>query len=211
MRGKTQAAVAAAFICWAGAAGAGEGLLGRYEQAAGRGFAPVYGQAQPPIGYVDFCARNEAECRSLGGSHGKVRLSPERWRQLNEVNQAVNRKIAPASDQELYGLAEHWTVPADAGDCEDYVLLKKRRLEGLGFAAGSLLVTVVLDEQGEGHAVLMVRSNAGDLVLDNRRDEIKRWSDTRYHYLKRQSESDPRKWLALTPRIAPDSGAIAGN
>jgi predicted transglutaminase-like cysteine proteinase len=69
----------------------------------------------------------------------------------------------------------------------------------------------VLDEQGDGHAVLLARTESGDLVLDNRRDEIKRWTETRYQFLKRQSEQNPRKWLALTPKSAPDSGAIAGN
>ena len=108
-------------------------------------------------------------------------------------------------------MPEYWTLPADAVDCEDYVLLKKHRLEALGFGPDTLLITVVLDERGDGHAVLMVRTQAGDFVLDNRRDEIKRWGETRYQFLKRQSAENPRKWLALTPRSAPESGAIAGN
>lgn len=212
MSGKTKAVIVVMFIvCWAGAAGAGEELLRSFKQAGGRAFAPIYGQAQPPIGFVEFCARDAAECRPLGSTARKVRLTPKRWRQLQEVNSAINRRIAPASDLELYGIAEHWALPTDAGDCEDYVLLKKRQLQGLGFAAEALLIAVVLDEQSEGHAVLMVRTDAGDLVLDNRRDEIKRWTETRYQFLKRQSEENPRKWLALTRNSAPDSGAIAGN
>jgi predicted transglutaminase-like cysteine proteinase len=212
MLGKTKAAIVVGFIiCWAGAAGAGEEILRSFKQAGGRAYAPIYGQAQPPIGFVDFCAREMTECRPLTSRARKIRLTPQRWRQLQEVNSAVNRAIAPASDIELYGIAEHWVVPSDAGDCEDYVLLKKRQLQRLGFAAETLLITVVLDEQGDGHAVLLARTESGDLVLDNRRDEIKRWTETRYQFLKRQSEQNPRKWLALTPKIAPDSGAIAGN
>jgi predicted transglutaminase-like cysteine proteinase len=129
MLGKTKAAIIVGFIiCWAGAAGAGEEILRSFKQAGGRAYAPIYGQAPPPIGFVDFCARETAECRPLTPRARKIRLTPQRWRQLQEVNSAVNRRIAPASDIELYGVAEHWVMPTDAGDCEDYVLLKKRQL-----------------------------------------------------------------------------------
>lgn len=211
MWGKTRGGIVVAFICWAGAAGAGDGLLGSLGHAGGKVYAPVYGEAQPPVGFLDFCSRESAQCLPVKARGGEVRLTPDRWRQLNEVNLLANKKVAPASDVDVYGLPEYWAFPADAGDCEDYVLLKKRRLEALGFSPDTLLITVVLDERGEGHAVLMVRTQAGDFVLDNRRDEIKRWGETRYQYLKRQSAENPRKWLALTPRSAPDSGAIAGN
>ena len=78
-------------------------------------------------------------------------------------------------------------IPTDAGDCEDYLLLKKRYLEGLDFPAAALLITVVLDEKNEGHAVLTVTTDEGDFILDNRRNEIRRWADVDYTYLKRQS------------------------
>jgi predicted transglutaminase-like cysteine proteinase len=124
-------------------------------------------------------------------------MSPDRWNLLYQVNAYVNGKIAPVSDQEQYGQPEYWVYPTDAGDCEDYVLLKKRKLEDLGFPASSLLITVVLDEKTEGHAVLTVATDQGDYVLDNRRDEVLRWSDTAYTYLKRQSSADPKVWMAL--------------
>ena len=98
----------------------------------------------------------------------------------------------------LYAVPERWDYPVYAGDCEDYVLLKKRELEKLGFSSHALLITVVLDEAGEGHAVLMVSTNQGDFVLDNRRDAVIRWTDTRYRFLKRQSQDDPRLWVALS-------------
>jgi predicted transglutaminase-like cysteine proteinase len=85
-----------------------------------------------------------------------------------------------------------------AGDCEDFVLLKKRYLEGLGFPAESLLITVVLDERGDGHAVLTVATDKGDFILDNRRTDVMRWSQASYHFLKRQSQEDPRLWVALS-------------
>jgi predicted transglutaminase-like cysteine proteinase len=164
-------------------------------------YTPVYGKTLPPIGYVNFCARNASECRSMRpatNAQTTIDLTPKRWSELKQINLFVNAHITPVSDQEQYNVPEHWGYPSGAGDCEDYVLLKKRYLEGLGFPAESLLITVVLDEVGDGHAVLTARTNAGDYILDNRRDTIQRWSETRYQFLKRQSQEDPTVWMALT-------------
>lgn len=168
--------------------------------------ARVHGEASPPIGYVGFCSSHPDECAPKGEVVKRIDLSPERWLQLREVNGFVNGKISPVSDLELYGKPEFWTYPTDAGDCEDYLLLKKRYLEGMGFPASTLLITVVLDEKNEGHAILTVAAKDGDFILDNRRDDILRWSDTNYRYLKRQSAADPRRWVALV-KTAP---AVAG-
>ena len=164
-------------------------------------YTPVYGQTLPPVGYVNFCARNAVECRSVrpaANARTTFSLTPKRWSVLKQINLFVNAQVTPISDQELYNVPEHWGYPAGAGDCEDYVLLKKRYLEGLGFPAEALLITVVLDEAGDGHAVLTARTDAGDYILDNRRDAIQRWSETRYQFLKRQSQKDPQVWMALT-------------
>ncbi|CAN5365265.1 transglutaminase-like cysteine peptidase [soil metagenome] len=172
-------------------------------------FATIFGSALPPIGFVDFCSRNPGDCKPAGGRQMHLPMTPERWDRLYQVNSYVNGKIAPVSDEELYGKAEYWTIPTDAGDCEDYLLLKKRYLQDMGFPAEALLVTVVLDEHGQGHAVLTVTADQGDFVLDNRRNEILRWSDTNYRYLKRQSAADPRVWVSLTNQVQGAEGNIA--
>ena len=177
-------------------------------------YTPVYGKTLPPIGYVNFCARNAGECRSLRpaeNTKSTISLTSKRWSELKQINLFVNAHITPVSDQEQHNVPEHWDYPAGAGDCEDYVLLKKRYLEGLGFPAEALLITVVLDEAGDGHAVLTVRTDAGDFILDNRRDTIQRWSETRYQFLKRQSQQDPQVWMALTNKERRKStSAISG-
>jgi predicted transglutaminase-like cysteine proteinase len=162
-------------------------------------FTPVYGKALPPVGYVDFCNRHPDDCKASGGK-------------VDQVNNYVNSKITPESDQDLYGKPEYWEYPVDAGDCEDYLLLKRKYLLGLGFPADSLLITVVLDEKNEGHAVLTVTADTGDYVLDNRRDDVRRASDTNYKFLKRQSPENPREWVALfrqkPARTAPITAAL---
>ncbi len=159
--------------------------------------ATIFGKSLPPVGYVTFCARGEEECKFIGGKAERLAMSPESWNMLNQVNTYVNGKIKPESDVDLYHVPEYWAYPTTAGDCEDYVLLKKRYLQGMGFSPDELLITVLLDEKGEGHAVLTVTTDGGDFILDNRRDEILRWDQTDYKFLKRQSQNDPKQWVSL--------------
>ncbi len=207
MRGKTskimRAGLAACLALGGAMAGGGSALAKKTNFSAAHGYyAKAYGKALPPIGFVNFCARHPADCRPIPMRVKKLRLDPARWDLLLQVNSFVNRKIAPVTDQELYNQPEVWEYPRTAGDCEDYVLLKKRYLEGLGFPAETLLITVVLDEKGGGHAVLMVRTDSGDFILDNRRDRVLPWFKTGYRYIKRQSQAHPGKWVSLSTRGA---------
>ena len=66
-----------------------------------------------------------------------------------------------------------------------------------GWPREALLVTVVRDNRGEGHAVLTVITDEGDYILDNQKKDILIWSDTGYHFIKRQSQSNPNVWVSL--------------
>jgi predicted transglutaminase-like cysteine proteinase len=157
----------------------------------------IFGKSLPPVGYVHFCSTGAEECKFKGNREDRIALSRNKWDMLNQVNLYVNGKIKPESDQDLYHVAELWAYPTTAGDCEDYVLLKKRYLQGLGFSPSQMLITVLLDEKGEGHAVLTLVTDSGDFILDNRRNEILRWDHTDYKFLKRQSSFDPKQWVSL--------------
>ncbi|MEO6609565.1 MAG: transglutaminase-like cysteine peptidase [Aestuariivirga sp.] len=164
-----------------------------------RPYAQEYGTSLPPMGYVAFCARGEAECKAKASTHERVKLTPQIWDMVSAVNLSVNTHVIPMSDEEQYGVPDYWTYPVKAGDCEDYALEKKRELVALGVAPRDLLMTVVLDENGEGHAILTVATDKGDYMLDNRRNEILRWDQTHYKFLKRQSQLDPMQWVSLKP------------
>jgi len=182
------------------------------KQLEGPEFANEFGQSLPPVGFVKFCASNPEECRSVGRNTKRMSMTPDDWTTLFQINRAVNVAVKPMSDMDLYGVEERWAYPQDdAGDCEDYLLLKKRELEKLGFHAGSLLITVVLDEKNDGHAVLTVATEKGDYVLDNRRNDILLWKDTGYTFLKRQSPHDPRRWMALTGAKSDGTLVSSGN
>jgi predicted transglutaminase-like cysteine proteinase len=172
-------------------------VYGNFEMPGHAPRAAEFGKAVPPIGYVAFCGRGEDECKFTGGKAETLNVSTENWDQIEQVNRYVNTKIRPASDMELYHVPDYWTYPVDAGDCEDYVLLKKRYLQGMGFNPDLLLITVVLDENHEGHAVLTIPTSKGDYVLDNRRMGILRWDDTGYTFLKRQSQQQSNQWVSL--------------
>lgn len=159
----------------------------------------VYGVAQPPYGFVQFCERMPSECRTGTVQEQRFNATAERLTELDKVNRQVNAEIAPATDLEIYGQTEYWTIPSRRGDCEDYALLKRKRLIARGWPASSLLMTVVRDEKGEGHAVLTARTTQGDFVLDNKVNEIKIWYRTGYQYVMRQSYLNPRIWMILDP------------
>jgi predicted transglutaminase-like cysteine proteinase len=171
--------------------------------------APTFGPTLPPVGFVKFCGRRPEACAARAAGAVRPQLGARQWELVRRVNAAVNAGIAPASDEQVYGEAEHWDYPATRGDCEDYALLKQRYLEALGLPRSSLLLTVVLDDQQEGHAVLTLATSEGDFILDNRRDVVRRWSDSDYTFLKRQSQRDPRDWVALVPDPQGVTGTVA--
>ena len=160
-------------------------------------FMRVYGRSLPPIGHVGFCKQFPSQCERHGPKQDKMELTLERKADLRAVNNLVNRMIRPVSDMSLYGRIEHWTYPNGKGDCEDYVLLKQRLLIERGWPASSLLITILRDENNEGHAVLTARTSAGDFLLDNKRAEILTWNEAPYTFVKRQSARDPKKWISL--------------
>jgi predicted transglutaminase-like cysteine proteinase len=175
-------------------------------------FIKSFGDTLPPIGYVTFCQEHQGDCRPGPRFADRIQLTAAKYRQIEEVNAAVNTEIAPVTDLELYGKAEVWTYPTTKCDCEDYVLLKRRILIERGFPESTLLITVVRDENNEGHAVLTVRTDAGDFVLDNKRRDIVRWADTPYTFIKRQSEKNPLVWISLLPpETAPQTTVSASN
>jgi predicted transglutaminase-like cysteine proteinase len=157
----------------------------------------VIGAARPPVGYIQFCKSFPRDCVVAAAAPEPVKLTRRSLRELDRVNRLLNTRIAPKTDQELYGTAERWTYPGEAGDCEDYVLAKRKLLMEAGFPRQALLITVVRDQKGDGHAVLTVVTDRGDLVLDNQRDDILPWDRTEYRYVKRQSERDPNAWVMV--------------
>lgn len=163
----------------------------------------TYGNAQPPYGFMRFCDTHPQECTSDAVGLGRFNLTPAGRADLEDINRLVNATIEPITDLELYGVTEHWTLPSDKGDCEDYALLKRKKLMERGWPASALLMTVVKDEKGDGHAVLTARTRQGDYILDNKTPKVLLWSKVPYEFMMRQSSLNPRAWVSLDPSHAP--------
>jgi predicted transglutaminase-like cysteine proteinase len=164
---------------------------------------------RPPAGWIEFCERQPGECAGATMAPRDFAPTSEAWKDLVRVNKRVNETIKPLTDLEHWGVVERWSYPDDGyGDCEDYVLLKRRMLMQAGWPRQALLITVVRDKRGDGHAVLTVKTDKGEFILDNQNEEVVLWSETGYRFVKRQSQNDPNVWIALgDPRPAPATAA----
>lgn len=151
---------------------------------------PVAQAENAPLGYQLMCLKNPNAAECKGGGAAKVKVTTNVMATLKRVNTHVNRTIKPKYDNDG---TDVWTVNASAGDCEDYVLTKRRQLINSGIPAGSLRIAYVKTRRGEDHAILIVKTNGKDLVLDNLTATIKPLSQTGYRVIS-MSGSNPRKW-----------------
>lgn len=168
----------------------------------------VLANASPPIGAYQFCKEIPSDCKNPAGDEGALVLTEDLWKTILKVNYETNSKITPMTDMEIYGVEERWAYPTTVGDCEDYALLKRKLLIDAGISPSDLLMTVVLQPNGDGHAVLTVRTDRGDFILDNMRNKVLLWADTEYTYLKRQNAADPARWVKLQDGRAVAVGSV---
>lgn len=149
-----------------------------------------------PDGFADVCNRYDWACAagSKGQVRGKALLSLAR-----EVNNAINHQYRQVTDRSQYGTEEVWALPTSSrgGDCEDFVLAKKHTLIEAGVAPGRLLIATVLDRRRALHAVLVLRTEEGDFVLDNLNNRVKGWQETGYSFLRMQNPDAPHRWNAV--------------
>jgi predicted transglutaminase-like cysteine proteinase len=192
--GRQRGAIAAAAMGLAVLATGAASAQSRQQMA----YAPVGQQASAPIGWLQFCTTNRADCDVTAMRPANADLDERRWKELLRINHEVNQEIEPVTDMDHWGIPEVWSYPTDGkGDCEDYVLEKRKRLIAAGWPRQALLITVVRDKRGDGHAILTVRTDRGDFVLDNQEPRVKAWTDTGYQFVKRQSQEHPNRWVSL--------------
>jgi len=167
-------------------------------------------EAKAPWGWTDFCMRHSDECNVPDSPIVSISLTTERWKLIQDINTGVNASIHEASDQDVYSAPERWEYPTSgAGDCEDFALEKRKQLINAGLPRQALLMTVVTDENGFGHAILTVRTSNGDFELDNRTDRVLAWEATGYGFVKQQAQDNPNHWVRLGGPTAPLMTATA--
>jgi predicted transglutaminase-like cysteine proteinase len=161
------------------------------------------GATPTPRGYYEICKLGSVVCEQSGQGRGGVRggtlvqLTAVRRSELDQVNASVNRSIRPETDAHVFGVRDAWKAGGPEGDCEDFAITKKQELMRRGWPSQALLLAIVRTRSAEEHAVLVVRTTSGDLVLDNLRDETRLWGRTEYRGEKIQSPNDNWAWLRL--------------
>ena len=206
MRYRIGTALAAALATWlaAGEAGAAQTLASLPSRTAP---AEALGEARPVIAWTAFCRKYPGECAVDRNEPAQIALAPTVWQQIVATNRRVNASVRAVTDLDHWGQPDIWDLAEDgAGDCEDFQLLKRHLLAEAGLPRRAMRMTVVIDEKGEGHAVLMVRTDRGDLILDNKTDAILPWHQTGYTYVKRESQ-DAASWVSLGGATSPVSTA----
>jgi predicted transglutaminase-like cysteine proteinase len=172
--------------------------------------AEIVSEGRAPIGWADFCISYPTECLQPTLAPENLSLTPTNWTTLQRVNRTVNTAIEQVEDIDLFGVTERWAYPdSGRGDCEDIVLMKRHHLMAQGFPRQALLITVVRDKEGAGHAVLTVKTDRGDFILDNKDARILPWEATGYVFVKRQSQENPNRWVMIGPP-APSGLTVAG-
>ncbi len=165
--------------------------------------APDLGQARPIVGWVEFCARYASECAVDPSEPAQVTLTPRLWQTVTGINRQVNTSLRAVTDMEHWGVPDRWDLAEDgSGDCEDFQLLKRKLLAQAGLPRRAMRMTVVIDEKGEGHAVLMLRTDRGDLVLDNKTSAVLPWHRTGYTFIKREGQASAA-WVSLGRATTP--------
>lgn len=164
--------------------------------------ASVGASTSVPYGWLDFCHRRPRECKVPALQATSVKLTAQNMSILKRINRKANRSIKPVSNYDHWGtMMDHWDYPVDGkGDCKIYALYKRKLLQEAGFPRQALLMTVVRDLNNEGHTILTVKTDKGDLILDNLVDEIRPWNATGYYFLKRQSQQNPNVWVSIDQR-----------
>lgn len=187
-----------AALCAAVCLGAAGQVAG---EQTGHGFQPIAmkSNTKTPVGARQFCVERPDECREASGGAGPVKLTVGARRQLDTINRRVNGRVTAVTDQDYYGQREVWTYPDQGfGDCEDFALEKRRELMRKGWPSSALRMALVRQRNGEAHAVLLVTTDRGDLVLDNLVADVLDWSQTSYKYVKISSAETLSRWIDVS-------------
>lgn len=145
-----------------------------------------------PMAHVVFCLKSPDDCAASNGPD-TVDLDDAKFNQLVNINTTVNNTIIP----KIMPGMETWTVSPRYGSCHDYAITKRHQLLAAGWPTRALRIAVAITPEGIGHAILVVRTSDGDLVLDNRTSRIVPWKQANLRWIKIESSENPKLWLEL--------------
>ena len=157
------------------------------------------GEAMVPAGFAAMCGLLPDQCGGGDTPADAILPAAPDLKQLRRLNRMVNRKVVQRLDAPGQADEDLWRPsgigPGATGDCEDMALEKRNQLIAMGYPPSALLMAVVYRRHVGLHAVLVVRTGAGDYVLDNLTDRVRPWHRTGYSWLSVQSPDDPLRWM----------------
>jgi predicted transglutaminase-like cysteine proteinase len=147
---------------------------------------PSWANTPPPLGFVIFCLDYPHECQPKNESEKTD------WWLLHDINFLTNQSIKEIADKVGRDI---WQIPTTQGDCEDFVLLKRKALIDKGYKWQNLSIAVVRTPYDEIHAVLLAKHDDDVYILDNLHDDILLLQYSDYEIIKRQDFSEKKTWI----------------
>lgn len=114
-------------------------------------------------------------------------------------------------DNKNWGQSDYWATPVEfmknGGDCEDFAIAKYVALRALGVPEARMRIAIVQDQiKNMPHAILIVYSEQGAVILDNQIKEVRR-AKTINHYKPIFSINRTAWWLHTTPNASPEKAS----
>lgn len=120
-----------------------------------------------------------------------------------QVNKLMNKKKY-IIDSKNWGKSDYWATPVEfmnrGGDCEDFAIAKYVALRALGVPENRMRIAIVQDQiKNMPHAILIVYSEKGIVILDNQIKEMRKAQSIK-HYKPIFSINRTAWWLHTTPQ-----------
>lgn len=185
-----------------------QAMVAKYELAFARHPDPTPGAVResdrPVASRPSLADQADAATPSATDAYARIDLDRDTLARIQAVNRKVNRDLIADTDAHVYKMNDYWDAPAlvpgARGDCEDFALVKRRLLIEQGIPANAISLALVRTRFDEDHAVLVVSTLQGDIVLDNLAYSVKPWWKTGYTWISRQAAGDTLGWISLTPQ-----------
>ena len=125
------------------------------------------------------------------------------YQTAKKVNAMMNKKKYIV-DNKNWGKSDYWATPVEfmarGGDCEDFAIAKYAALRALGVQENRLRILILQDQKKNmPHAVLVVYTEKGPMILDNQIKEMRSASSI-HHYKPIFSINREAWWLHTTPK-----------
>ncbi len=165
--------------------------------------------------WIDMFDRFDKELKHSGNQKivekVKKEIAQYKSNSIHEMAKNVNammNKQRYIIDSKNWGKSDYWATPVEfmknGGDCEDFAIAKYVALRALGVPEARMRIAIVQDQiKNMPHAILIVYSDKGVVILDNQIKEVRR-ADSIQHYKPIFSINRTAWWLHTTPAPASD-------